>query len=173
MEYQSTRTASARLSFSETLLTGLAKDGGLIVPTHYPQLSLETIESWRFLSYQDLALAIMQLFISDIPKDKLRALVNAAYSPENFPDADITPIKSIGNDLYLLHLSNGPTLAFKDIAMQLLGQLFEYVLEQQNKQLNILGATSGDTGSAAEYAMRARKNIQVFMLSPAGTMSDF
>ena len=75
MEYQSTRAASARLSFSETLLTGLAKDGGLIVPTHYPQLSLETIESWRFLSYQDLALAIMQLFISDIPKDKLRALV--------------------------------------------------------------------------------------------------
>ena len=173
MEYQSTRAAAARLSFSETLLTGLAKDGGLIVPTHYPQLSLETIESWRFLSYQDLALALMRLFISDIPEDKLRTLINAAYSPENFPDADITPIKNIGNDLYLLHLSNGPTLAFKDIAMQLLGQLFEYVLEQQNKQLNILGATSGDTGSAAEYAMRARKNIQVFMLSPAGKMSDF
>lgn len=173
MEYQSTRATTAHLSFSETLLTGLAQDGGLIVPTHYPQLSLETIESWRFLSYQDLALAIMQLFISDIPQDKLRALVNAAYSAENFPDADITPIKNIGNDLYLLHLSNGPTLAFKDIAMQLLGQLFEYVLEQQNKQLNILGATSGDTGSAAEYAMRGKKNIQVFMLSPAGKMSNF
>ncbi|TRZ40752.1 threonine synthase, partial [Robertkochia marina] len=125
MEYQSTRAAAARLSFSETLLTCLAKDGGLIVPTHYPQLSLETIESWRFLSYQDLALALMRLFISDIPEDKLRTLINAAYSPENFPDADITPIKNIGNDLYLLHLSNGPTLAFKDIAMQLLGQLFE------------------------------------------------
>ncbi|KAI1691977.1 pyridoxal-phosphate dependent enzyme domain-containing protein [Ditylenchus destructor] len=128
---------------------------------------------WRGLSYADLAIEILSLYIDDIPADDLKALVGRTYTEAVFGTPQITPLKPLEPNLALVALSNGPTLAFKDMAMQLLGQLFEYELKRRGETLNILGATSGDTGSAAEYAMRGKAGIQVFMLSPHGRMSPF
>jgi threonine synthase len=160
-------------SFSEILIGGLASDGGLIIPQTYPSLSVEELSQWRGLSYQELAYAILGKFITDIPPEDLRSLIDKTYTASAFGSEEITPIKPLSNQVYLLGLANGPTLAFKDIAMQLLGNLFEYVLDKSGGSLNILGATSGDTGSSAEYAMRGKRNIKVFMLSPNGKMSPF
>lgn len=173
MMYRSTRGGMTPLSFSDILLEGLAPDGGLALPEALPAVSPETLASWRNLGYADLATEILGLFIDDIPRADLARLVQAAYRPEVFGGADIVPVKPIKQDLWLLGLSEGPTLAFKDIAMQFLGQVFEYVLDKRNATLNILGATSGDTGSAAEYALRGKRGVSVFMLSPQGRMSDF
>jgi threonine synthase len=182
MKYISTRGQAPKINFSDTLITGLASDGGLYLPENYPQLSTESLEELRDLSYPDLAFAIMKLFIDedDIPHDDLKVIINKTYTKDKFSytresqDAkDITPLTKVDNHLYLLSLSNGPTLAFKDIAMQFLGNIFEYLLIKKNKTLNILGATSGDTGSAAEYAMIGKKGVNVFMLSPRGKMSPF
>ena len=180
MKYISTRGGSPKLNFSEVLLGGLAPDGGLYLPEHYPNFTDDELNDMRDLSYQDLAFYIFEKFIDDIPSNDLRDIVNKTYSAEIFSYVreeqkaeDITPTLQLKNNLFLLSLSNGPTLAFKDIAMQFLGNIFEYVLAKQNKSLNILGATSGDTGSAAEYAMRGKKGIKVFMLSPNGRMSPF
>ncbi|QEY26650.1 threonine synthase [Neisseria zalophi] len=173
MKYISTRGATAHKTFSEVLLMGLAPDGGLMLPESYPQISGETLAQWRGLSYPELAFEIMSLFISDIPADDLRDIINRTYTAEVFGSADITPVRTLSDGLKIQALSNGPTLAFKDMAMQFLGNMFEYVLGKEGKQLNILGATSGDTGSAAEYALRGKKGIQVFMLSPEGKMSAF
>lgn len=151
---------------------GLAPDGGLMLPTHYPDVT-DKLDAWRDLSYQELAFAIMSLYVDDIPADDLRALIDKTYTADTFGTDDITPVAHLIDDLYLLGLSNGPTLAFKDIAMQFLGNAFEYVLARDNQRLTIIGATSGDTGSAAEYALRGKKGIEVFMLSPYGKMSDF
>jgi threonine synthase len=159
--------------FCDVLLGGLAPDGGLVVPQTYPRLTADELAVMRKLSYADLAFAVISRFVDDIPENDLRGLVHRAYRSEVFGSPDITPLKTLESGLHLLQLSNGPTLAFKDVAMQLLGEMFEYVLQREGRTLNILGATSGDTGSAAEYAMRGRKGIRVFMLSPHGKMSPF
>lgn len=184
MHYISTRGHAAAQNFSEILLAGLAPDGGLYLPDAYPQVSGAELDAWRKLSYADLAFEILSRFATDIPADDLRALVKKTYTAEVYcngrKDEDaalITPLCTLeerdGTRLMLQALSNGPTLAFKDMAMQLLGNLFEYTLSRQHAELNILGATSGDTGSAAEYAMRGKKGIRVFMLSPHRKMSAF
>jgi threonine synthase len=173
MHYISTRGGMAAQGFSDILLGGLAPDGGLVVPDVYPQIDKATLQSWRTLSYPQLAFEIVSRFATDIPAEDVRRLVEAAYTEQAFGTPDITPLTELESGLHLLHLSNGPTLAFKDIAMQLLGQLFEYVLAQRGEAVNIIGATSGDTGSAAEYAMRSKKGVNVFMLSPHGRMSPF
>jgi threonine synthase len=159
--------------FSDILLEGLAPDGGLYLPTHYPKVDAATLSRWRGLAYADLAFEILSLYIDDIPAADLQRLCAATYSEQVFGTPQITPLKKLDDGLYLQALSNGPTLAFKDMAMQLLGHLFEYELARRGEQLNILGATSGDTGSAAEYAMRGKQGIRVFMLSPEGRMSPF
>ncbi|MFI4940554.1 MAG: threonine synthase [Burkholderiales bacterium] len=184
MQYDSTRGQAAPLSFTEILLGGLAPDGGLYLPAEYPQVSGAELDAWRGLSYADLALQILKKFATDIPEADLKALTHKTYTADIYRNvrkgedaAQITPLRvleeSNGATLLLQSLSNGPTLAFKDMAMQLLGNLFEYALARQHAELNILGATSGDTGSAAEYAMRGKRGIRVFMLSPHKKMSAF
>ncbi len=195
MRYLSTRGGMSAQTFTEVLLGGLAPDGGLVVPEEIPRIDAETLERWRPLSYADLAFEILSLYCDDIPAETLRGLIRRTYTAERFGSDAITPLKVLdpgtssdapagsapdapseppgGSPLYLLGLSEGPTLAFKDVAMQLLGELFEYELTRRNEHLNILGATSGDTGSAAEYAMRGKSHIRVFMLSPLGRMSPF
>ena len=181
MNYLSTRGDRTPRGFSDILLEGLAPDGGLYLPESYPKVDHATLGRWRGLNYADLAFEILSLYITDIPADDLRALVRKTYTPAIFGTSEITPLKALdraanapdGTDVYLQALSNGPTLAFKDMAMQLLGNLFEYELARRGETLNILGATSGDTGSAAEYAMRGKQGVNVFMLSPNGRMSPF
>lgn len=173
MKYISTRDSSTKRSFSEILLLGLSPEGGLVVPDSYPQVTQEDLAAWRSLDYPSLALQIMRLFIDDIEESDLKEIIDNTYRPSVFKNEDITPVSALNDNLYLLHLANGPTYAFKDIAMQFLGHAFAYVLEKGGQSLNILGATSGDTGSAAEYAMRNKKAINVFMLSPQGKMSPF
>ena len=155
------------------MLEGLAPDGGLYLPEAYPQVDDATLTRWRGLSYADLAFEILSLYVDDIPADDLRALCHKTYTAAVFGTAAIVPLKKLEDGLYLEALSNGPTLAFKDMAMQLLGNLFEYELARRGEELNIFGATSGDTGSAAEYAMRGKKGVRVFMTSPDGRMSPF
>ncbi len=159
--------------FCDILLEGLAPDGGLYLPAHYPQVTPAMLDAWRNLPYADLAFEVLSLFIDDIPAADLKAICRKTYTQEVFGTAAIVPLRPLENGLYLEALSNGPTLAFKDMAMQLLGNLFEYELARRGEELNILGATSGDTGSAAEYAMRGKRGVRVFMLSPQGRMSPF
>jgi len=173
MRYVSTRGSSEPRTFTDILLEGLAPDGGLYVPEEYPRISSEELENMREMTYPELAFAVLSKFADDIPPEDLRSIIDGAYIKEVFGSDKIVPLKKLEDRLYILGLSEGPTLAFKDIALQLLGRLFEYALEKRNTAINILGATSGDTGSAAEYAMRGRKGIRVFMLSPLGRMSDF
>lgn len=177
MRYLSTRAAhtppSERKRFCEILLEGLAPDGGLYLPEAYPQVDAATLTRWRGLSYADLAFEILSLYVDDIPADDLRVLCRKTYTEAVFGTAAIVPLQKLEDGLYLQALSNGPTLAFKDMAMQLLGNLFEYELARRGEELNIFGATSGDTGSAAEYAMRGKKGVRVFMTSPDGRMSPF
>ena len=177
MYYLSTRGNSVPRTFCEILLEGLAPDGGLYLPTAYPQVDVATLEAWRTLyreqGYAALAFAILSRYISDIPADDLKAICDKTYTATVFGTEQITPVRQLEGDLYIEGLSNGPTIAFKDMAMQLLGNLFEYELGRRGEQLNILGATSGDTGSAAEYAMRGKQGVRVFMLSPHGRMSAF
>ncbi|MFZ4118294.1 MAG: threonine synthase [Polynucleobacter sp.] len=184
MRYQSTRGNSPEQSFLEILLGGLAPDGGLYLPVEYPKVTPAQLDSWRGLSYADLAFEVLRLYCPDIPESDLRALLHKTYTAAVYSNgrsedkaSDITPLHWLGEEggtrIGLLSLSNGPTLAFKDMAMQLLGNLFEYALRRAGQHLNILGATSGDTGSAAEYAMRGKSGVRVFMLSPKGKMSAF
>ena len=180
MKYISTRGNAPAKTFTEILLGGLAPDGGLYLPEEYPQVTRAELDAWRNLSYADLAFAVLSKFATDIPATDLKAIVSKTYTAEVYgngrADSDfsqITPLRTLAPNVHILELSNGPTLAFKDMAMQLLGNLFEYALAKQHDELNILGATSGDTGSAAEYAMRGKRGIRVFMLSPDGKMSAF
>ncbi|MFA6178221.1 MAG: threonine synthase [Candidatus Methylopumilus sp.] len=180
MKYISTRGNSPALNFSEILLGGLAPDGGLYLPETYPQFTDADLTAMRAMNYRDLAFTILSRLVDDIPAADLRTIIDKTYRADVYcyarkgqQAADITPTLKLEDNLYLLSLSNGPTLAFKDIAMQLLGNLFEYVLSKVGRTTNILGATSGDTGSAAEYAMRGKKGISVFMLSPHKKMSRF
>ena len=173
MNYLSTRGHPDRKRFCEILLEGLAPDGGLYLPDEYPQIDTATLAKWRNLPYAELAFEILSLYIDDIPPVDLKAICAKTYTAEVFGTEEIVPLRELEDGVYLEALSNGPTLAFKDMAMQLLGNLFEYELARRGAELNILGATSGDTGSAAEYAMRGKKGVRVFMTSPDGRMSPF
>ncbi|MBP8149110.1 MAG: threonine synthase [Limnohabitans sp.] len=183
MRYLSTRGHADRKQFCEILLEGLAPDGGLYLPESYPQVDGSTLsrfrQVWQNQGYAALAFEVLSLYIDDIPAADLKALCAKTYTEQVFGTPQIVPLKplqvagSAKPDLYLEALSNGPTLAFKDMAMQLLGNLFEYELARRGEELNIFGATSGDTGSAAEYAMRGKKGVRVFMTSPHGRMSPF
>ncbi|GER17323.1 threonine synthase [Variovorax boronicumulans] len=173
MNYLSTRGHADRKRFCEILLEGLAPDGGLYLPETYPQVDTATLAKWRTLPYNELAFEILSLYIDDIPAADLKAICAKTYTAEVFGTDEIVPLRELEDGVYLEALSNGPTLAFKDMAMQLLGNLFEYELARRGAELNILGATSGDTGSAAEYAMRGKKGVRVFMTSPDGRMSPF
>ena len=173
MKYVSTRGGMTPQPFCDILLEGLAPDGGLAFPDAIPKVDAATIESWRGLPYHALAARVLGFFITDIPASTLAELTREAYRPELFRSEDIVPVRPLYDGMFLLGLSEGPTLAFKDMAMQFLGQVFPYVLKQRGTTLNILGATSGDTGSAAEYAMRGKEGVSVFMLSPHGRMSAF
>ena len=173
MKYISTRKDGASQSFLKILLEGLAPDGGLYVPQEYPRLTQTELSAMREMAYPELAYAVLAKFIDDIPPADLRKIVFDTDTKEIFGSDEIVPIKKLEDGIYLLGISEGPTLAVKDIALQFLGRIFEYALAQEGGNLNILGATSGDTGSAAEYAMRGRKGVRVFMLSPLGRMSDF
>ncbi len=187
MLYLSTRGHPDRKRFSDILLEGLAPDGGLYLPEHYPQLDAAALARLRTVfetqGYADLAFEILSLYIDDIPAEDLRALCRKTYTKEVFGSETIVPLRRLqaqpgqapleGAPVFIEALSNGPTLAFKDMAMQLLGNLFEYELARRGETLNILGATSGDTGSAAEYAMRGKQGVRVFMTSPNGRMSPF
>ena len=183
MDYVSTRGHASGQHFCDILLEGLAPDGGLYLPRTYPRVDDATLTRWRGLPYAELAFEVLSLYVDDIPADDLRALCARTYTAEVFGTTEIVPLRRLvdktagsmpaGPPLYLEALSNGPTLAFKDMAMQLLGNLFEYELARRGETLNILGATSGDTGSAAEYAMRGKQGVAVFMTSPHGRMSPF
>jgi len=173
MKYISTRGGGTPQRFTDILLEGLAPDGGLYLPETYPQVSADELARWRTLDYRGLAFQILSRFVEDIPPADLKGIIDRAYTAPAFGSPGITPLKQLEPGLYLLQLSNGPTLAFKDVALQLLGELFEYELGRRGETLNVLGATSGDTGSAAEYAMRGKKNVRVFMLSPLNRMSPF
>lgn len=173
MQYISTRGAMAPQSFKDVLLEGLDPDGGLAVPQSLPVISTDLLESWRGLDYPELSANVLSYFITDIESADLRSMTKAAYTTDLFRSETIVDVRELGNGMSLLGVSEGPTLAFKDMAMQFLGQVFPYVLSERGTTLNILGATSGDTGSAAEYAMRAKPGVSVFMLSPAGRMSAF
>lgn len=180
MRYVSTRGRAPERGFTDILLSGLADDGGLYVPDHYPPVSSAELDAWRPLSYADLATEVIGRFATDLSREVLAELCCRTYSGAVYANArpgsradDVAPLRWLEPGLALLELSNGPTLAFKDMAMQLLGALFEHALRERGGELNVLGATSGDTGSAAEYAMRGRPGLRVFMLSPQGRMSAF
>lgn len=172
MQYISTRGGTLG-QYCDVLLEGLAPNGGLAVPETLPQLSTEDLERLRSLSYPELATEIIGLFATDIPREDLASLTAAAYGGGKFAADEIVPLSNIGEGMTLVGLSEGPTLAFKDMAMQFLGEALEYVLEKSDRVLNVLGATSGDTGSAAEHALRGRDRVSIFMLSPQGRMSAF
>jgi threonine synthase len=163
MKYISTRGGIAPISFKQAVMMGLATDGGLLLPTAIPEIPAETVAQWRKLSYPELAVAVLSRFIDDIPSDDLRELVERSYKSFNHPE--ITPLVKQG-DCYILELFHGPTLAFKDVALQFLGNLFEYLLKESGGKMNILGATSGDTGSAAIYGVRGKERINIFILHP-------
>ena len=177
MNYLSTRGDATPRKFCEILLEGLAPDGGLYLPQSYPHINDIALQKLRDIhdkhGYADLAFAILSLYIDDIPAADLQTICRKTYTQEVFGTKDIVPLKELDDKVYLEALSNGPTLAFKDMAMQLLGNLFEYELARRHEELNIFGATSGDTGSAAEYAMRGKRGVRVFMTSPQGRMSAF
>lgn len=179
MRYRSTRSLDGQTAtFSDILLAGLAPDGGLYLPESYPQITEQTLVAWRQLlaeeGYAALASAVLELFVDDIPAADLAAICQRAYTSEKFGSELVVPVEQIGSGrLWLAHISQGPTAAFKDMAMQLLGELFEYELARRGGTLTIVGATSGDTGSSAEAAMAGRQGIQTFMLTPAGRMTAF
>lgn len=173
MLYISTRGGMPPKKFSRILLGGLAPDGGLTMPETYPRFDSAQLQELRGMDYRELAFEILSRFADDIPAPDLHGIIARTYTAQSFQNDEITPLKTLEPGLHILGLSNGPTLAFKDIALQLLGNLFEYALDKSGEQLNVLGATSGDTGPSAEYAMRGKRSIRVFMLSPHGKMSPF
>jgi threonine synthase len=163
MNYISTRGQIAPISFKDAVMMGLATDGGLLLPDHIPAVDRQTLDAWQELPYRELAFRVMSLFATDIPADDLKRLINASY--DSFANKEITPVVR-ENGVYILELFHGPTLAFKDVALQFLGNLFEYLLKERGERMNIVGATSGDTGSAAIYGVRGKENIDIFILHP-------
>jgi threonine synthase len=171
MRYVSTRGDAPVLDFEEVTLAGLARDGGLYVPESWPQLTAEETASLRGLSYAETAVRICRPFVGDVvPEGELRALMGQAYG--GFAHAAVTPLKQLDERHWLLELFHGPTLAFKDVALQLLGLLFERFLANRAEHLTVIGATSGDTGSAAIHALAGRAKVDIFMLHPLGRVSD-
>jgi threonine synthase len=168
MKYMSTRGQVKDLSFSDAVMMGLASDGGLLLPQEIPRLSEQQLQDLSRLDYKDLAYEIIALYATDLPAEDLRNLVHKSYAVFDHPD--ITPVVK-QDDLYILELFHGPTLAFKDVALQFLGNLFEYYLVQRGEKMNIVGATSGDTGSAAIAGVRGKDNINIFILYPDGRVS--
>jgi len=163
MKYISTRGQIPPLGFKDAVMMGLATDGGLILPESIPLLEPETLDAWQGLPYRELAFRVMSLFATDIPEVDLKRLINRSY--DSFDNKEITPVVR-ENGVYILELFHGPTLAFKDVALQFLGNLFEYLLKERGEKMNIVGATSGDTGSAAIYGVRGKENINIFILHP-------
>lgn len=171
MKYISTRGQAPSLSFGDVLLAGLASDGGLYVPEQLPTYSAEEIASWASLSYQELAFKVMWPFVEgEIPADEFKRMINEAYA--GFNHAAIAPMVQTDNNEWVLELFRGPTLAFKDFALQLLGRLMDYVLGQRGEKLVILGATSGDTGSAAIEGCRHSEHLDIFILHPYQRVSE-
>ena len=168
MKYLSTRGGVSDLSFCEAVSMGLASDGGLLVPEKIPYLG-KSLRDLSGTSYSELAFEIFKLYIDDIPPSELKEIIDQGYA--NFSDSRVTPLVKVGDD-YVLELFHGPTLAFKDVALQFLGNVFEHILNQENTFLNVLGATSGDTGSAAIAGLRGKKNINVFIMFPEGKTSS-
>jgi threonine synthase len=163
MKYISTRGSIEPIGFKDAVMMGLATDGGLILPESIPQIDRETLSAWAKLPYRELAFNVISLFADDIPADKLKELIDRSY--DSFEHPETTPlVKKDG--VYILELFHGPTLAFKDVALQLLGNLFEYLLKERGEKMNIVGATSGDTGSAAIAGVRGKENINIFILHP-------
>ena len=172
MLYVSSRGGAVPQPFTEIMIEGLAPDGGLFLPESFSKRDPAELAAMRGMNYREIAFAVLSKFADDIPSGDLKRLIDKTYTKAIFGSDDITPVKELEPGLFLLGLSNGPSLAFKDIALQLIGNLFEYVLEKRGERLNVLGATSGDTGPSAEYALRGKKNVQVFMLSPQGRTRD-
>jgi len=167
MKYISTRGQIDAIDFQQAVLMGLADDGGLVIPESIPNVA-DKLDQWQDMSYPQLAFELIRLFATDIPEADLRELVDRTYG-QAFPEA-VAPTVPVG-DLFVMELCHGPTLAFKDIALQLLGNLFEYILARRQGTMNVLAATSGDTGSAAIYGVRGRKGIRIFVMHPAGAVS--
>lgn len=168
MNYISTRGTIAPIGFKDAVMMGLATDGGLLLPETIPAIDRATLQSWHGLSYQELAFNVISLFATDIPAADLNGLIERSYA--TFAHPEITPV--VGKDgVQILELFHGPTLAFKDVALQLLGNLFEYLLQERNERMNIVGATSGDTGSAAIYGVRGKDKVNIFILHPHGKTS--
>jgi len=163
MKYISTRGGIAPIGFRDAVMMGLARDGGLLLPEALPTVEEQVLQKWKNLSYQELAVEVLSLFIDDIPRQDLEEMVERSYA--SFAHPQVTPVTQRG-ELYILELFHGPTLAFKDVALQLLGNLFEYQLSKTGQKMNILGATSGDTGSAAIAGIRGKQGINIFILHP-------
>lgn len=173
MKYISTRGQAPELNFADVLLAGLATDGGLYVPKEVPQYSLEEIQSWRDLPYTELAFKVMYPFVEGcVEPEALKRMLSAVYNNGVFGHKAIAPLQQLDHNEYVLELFHGPTLAFKDFALQMLGQLLDYVLEQRNEKVVIMGATSGDTGSAAIEGTKHCRNVDIFILHPHGNVSD-
>ncbi|KAF9962502.1 threonine synthase, partial [Modicella reniformis] len=180
MKYKSTRGKANNYSFEQAVLAGLSPDGGLFIPESIPQPPSDFLTKWASLSFQELALEVLSLYIdsTEIPRQDLKDLVDRSYA--TFRHQDITPLHKIKDGLYILELFHGPTFAFKDVALQFVGNLFEYFLKRKNKgienkadrhKITVVGATSGDTGSAAIYGLRNKQDLQVFILFPTGRVS--
>ncbi len=173
MRYVSTRGGMEAAAFTDVLLTGLAPDGGLVVPAELPQLSQSALAAMSGATYPEVATAVVDRFADDISPEALSQMTSRAYARTVFDHPDVVSLTQLEDRLHIAGLSHGPTLAFKDLALQLLGQLFEYELERRGERLTVLGATSGDTGSSAEHAMVGKHHVDVFMLSPLGRTSPF
>ena len=171
MKYVSTRGRAPALGFDDVLLTGLARDGGLYVPEEWPQLSVAQLRRFATMSYDEVAVEVMWPYVEGvIDRDAFESMVVDAY--RSFDHPDVCPLRELGGGVWLLELFHGPTLSFKDVALQLVGHLFEHELLKRGDRLTIVGATSGDTGSAAIEAIRDREPLDIFMLHPAGRVSD-
>ena len=168
MKYRSTRGRVSGIPFKDAVMMGLADDGGLLLPESIPTLSAAELRELSALPYAELAFQVISRFTDDIPAADLKALIERSYAA--FDHQDVTPVVGHGG-VYILELFHGPTLAFKDVALQWLGNLFEYLLKERNRHMNIIGATSGDTGSAAIYGVRGKQNINIFILHPKGRVS--
>jgi threonine synthase len=165
MYYKSTRGQVAGIGFIDAILMGLADDGGLLVPEHIPQVSAETLKSWQSLSYAELATEVFSLFVNDeIPRSDLEKLVQDSYGTFRHPD--VTPVRKIRDDLHIMELFHGPTFAFKDVALQFLGNLYSYISRKTGSVIHILGATSGDTGASAIEGVRGKEGIRICILHP-------
>ncbi|NBD27688.1 threonine synthase [Paenibacillus glycinis] len=170
MDYISTRGKIAPVGFIDAVLMGLADDGGLLVPKHIPPLSEATLQAWQQLSYPELALELFSLYVDgEIPREDLKQLVDDSYG--TFRDDEVTPVRRVDNSLHILELFHGPTFAFKDIALQFLGNLYAYISKKRDSTIHILGATSGDTGASAIEGVRGKEGIRICILHPHGKVS--